>query len=82
MTDKAGWISAKRIRWRQMSLREKVFALLNLPVDTLLLLFLLGMIWIGTTSDPFAYVFWIPFLMFVLFMRFKQAAHRWAVKTN
>lgn len=82
MTAEAGWLSAKRIRWRQMSGREKMFALVNLLVDTLLFLFLLGMVWIGAARDPYAYVFWVPFLMFVLFMRFKQAGQRWTVRST
>ena len=65
-----------------MPLREKLFAVINLLVDVLLTLFLLGMIWVGATRDPYAYVFWVPFLLFVLVMRLRQARQRWAVRPS
>ena len=61
-----------------MSGKAKLFAVLNLMIDALLILFLLGMIWVAARRDPYAYVFWVPFLLFVVVMRARQAGTRWA----
>lgn len=72
------WVASKRYQWRKMSPNEKASAILNLLLDAALWVFFVLMVIVAATRNSNAYVFWVPFLLFVGFKRYQQAGHRWA----
>jgi len=73
------WIVTFRAGWESMSRNEKTFAIVNGTVDLFLCAFLLLFVWVGLTTDPYTFAFWVPFLAVILFFRWKQMRSRWKV---
>jgi len=63
--------------WRSEGANKTLSVIGNAIIDLGLLAFLVGQIWIGLTSTPEAFYFWVPFLVVVLFFRLRQAKARW-----
>lgn len=49
----------------------------QVSIDIMLLFFFAAAIVTGLTKDINTFFFWIPFLAFILWFRFKQARKRW-----
>ena len=73
------WLKLKLTKFGTMPTAWQLYALLNMLLDAFLLAFLLGMVWVGATKDPNAFVIWVPLLAFVCWFRFKQAGRRWSL---
>lgn len=63
--------------WKSEKSHKTLSIVGNAIIDLGLLAFLGGQIWIGLTSTPEAFYFWVPFLVIVLFFRFRQTKARW-----
>lgn len=73
------WATLLRAKWELMSPSERVYAVWNGSADFVLLVFLIAAVRVGATTDPNAFVFWVPFLSIALFFRFKQMRTRWGL---
>lgn len=74
----AGWVAARHARWETMSPAEQFGAALNALLDLALAAFLAGMVYIGVTGTPGAFYIWVPFLGFMLYIRYRRAVRRWS----
>ncbi len=66
-----------KARFDAMTSAEQISASFHAIVDSFLVIFLLFGVWIGFTSDPYVFFFWVPFLAFVAWRRLGQLRERW-----
>jgi hypothetical protein len=64
-------------RWKVMSFKERLFAILHALFDLMWIAMLVAMLRGGLRGDLDVFVFWVPFLAVVIYFRFKQARERW-----
>lgn len=65
-----------RSRYDAMPSSQQFWVLFNLFVDVIIAVFLCMMIYQGIESDINAFYFWVPFLSFVLWKRYKMTLER------
>ena len=73
------WVRVKVTKFGTMPTAWQLSALLNLLLDAFLFAFLIGMVFIGMTRDPNAFIIWVPLLAVACWFQFKQAGRRWSL---
>ena len=71
------WLALLRTNFELMTAPTQFSVVFNGVIDLFLLSYILFLFLFGITEDISQFYFWIPFLVFVLFVRFKQTKERW-----
>lgn len=75
----SGLIVGLITHWSSLSYSEQIYVVWNTAFDVFLVAFLGLMIWVGLTTDPNAFLIWVPLLAFAVFWRLRQLPKRWGI---
>lgn len=73
------WLTTAQIRYAAMSAGERSNAMFQTGIDISLALLLGVALVVGVTSEPAAFVVWVPLFAVGLFFRVRQARERWGI---